>query len=207
MSDPDPLRALLTPALDWLRLYGELDGALPADPLAMDGVIPIRFVDGVEVPVTASAVKRRRAKRHPGLPLVQLQIGTGKGATTHTLVFEGETIAPILADFLRFHHRRAAAGPPPGPTAEVVARRINAAYRARPGRGAQRQALGVEVIDGELVVRIWSMATAEQAHIMLAAARVSGLLGQKSGKDVEAMATALSTLWTALAAHGTTPAR
>jgi hypothetical protein len=203
------MRALLSPALDDLRQHGGLDGKLPEGLLGFLMPIPLRFTDGVEVVVRCSRVKAKG-----NLPMVRIQIGEGKGATTRKMGAEGHEIAHVLSSLLAAHHRRVAAKPQEPTLAERAlalhaieqqARRINATYGGKPGRGAEVTALGVEVMDGGLHLRLRAHVDPTQAHVMLAAARLCGLLdgkSKKAGQAAETMANATSTLVTALAAVG-----
>lgn len=198
------LRAFLTPSLDAIRRLapGAPDGKLPDGELDFWVAIPIRFPEGVEVVVRCDPIAARA-----GIPMMKVQFGEGPRATTHRLAAEGEVVVPALSSMLHVYYKRArdAPAPPPGPTTEDEASRINAAYGAIPAPARRTTSASVSSRDDQLVLTLNAAVSPRQAEVILAAARLCGLLngrprgGKRATKRAaETMGNATATLLGAL---------
>lgn len=189
VTDDAVIRGIFTPAFALLQEREEVEATLPAGPLGYGVKFAVLFAGGKEMSVTVTPQRRRGAGA-----CVRAVFGEGRGATKVSLSMDGEVSAPKLASYLGTMRRHLDL-PPPGLTPAELAEKINAVHGADPHRG-----LRLKVRDGELVLSAQDQVTPKQAHVMLAAARVCGLLVEADDGG-GLISQAVSTLHYALVEH------
>ena len=230
-SDDAAIRAILAPVLVFLAQHMGVEGTLPETPLGYGVPFAIRSLGpgggapAVEVTMTITPKRRRRGVIGLGEsegggwePLIRICFGEGRRAPKATLALGGEGIeghppayAGHLATFVNTM-RQVALHTTRGDPAPSDARRtltsvpaaqasqINNAYGARGHRGPRVKG----ILDG-LTLAIRSPVSPTQAHVMLAAARLCGLLGPDTMGGAQT-AQAVSTLLSTVQLHQAAPA-
>lgn len=204
LSDNEAIRAILTPVLAFLKIHHCEEGTLPTAALGFGIPFSVSFADARAAEVSMTITPKRGRQRlgigdlgGKPMPLILVRFGEGKQAPSTLRAIEpadeGPGVPTYVAHLAAFLHRMRHATAR-APTVRDQAARINAAYGATPRRGPRVQVKGFS--EG-LALTVCAPVTPEQAHVMLAAARLCGLLGpdtEGGGQTAQAVSTLLSSL-------------